>query len=256
MRISHSRFSMYLRCGEQYRRRYVEKETIPPGIALIRGRSVHKGIELDNRHKLEAGKGISKKDLIAIADSEFTKTLKAEGVFFSREERGQRRKLIGVGRDNTVKLTGLYSEEMAPLITPKQVEMKFEMPCGEHTLTGRIDNVDIEDALRDTKTANKRKSQGEVDSMDQLTFYAIAYEYLFGAPPKKIVIDTLVCSKVAKYDPIVTARSRDDITMLIRRIYAVIGGMERGVYLPSDPTKWNCSPRWCGYYETCKYRSP
>ena len=256
MRISYSRLNCYLRCGEQYRRRYIEKEIIPPGIALIRGISVHKGVELNNRYKLEKGKDIIKKDLIAITDSEFSKTLKAEGVFFSREEISQKKKLIGAGRDDTVKLTGLYSDEVAPLIMPKKIEMKFEMPCEEHTLTGRIDNIDAEDALRDTKTANKKKNQNEVDCSDQLTFYALAHEYLFGKPPTKIVMDTLVCTKIAKYDPIITKRNHDDITMLIRRIYAVIEGMKKGVYLPSDPTKWQCNPRWCGYYETCKYRNP
>ena len=39
--LSPSQMGMYCRCGEQYRRRYIEKEIIPPGFALIKGGSVH-----------------------------------------------------------------------------------------------------------------------------------------------------------------------------------------------------------------------
>lgn len=184
MHISYSRLSMYLRCGEQYRRRYLEKEIIPPGIALIRGISVHKGVELNNRYKLEKGKDIIKKDLIAIADSEFTKTLKAEGIYIIREEKSRRKQIIGEGRDDTVKLTGLYSDEVAPLIMPKKIELEFEFPCENHIIRGRIDNIDEHDSLRDTKTANRKKTQREVDASDQFTLYALAHEYLFGTPPK------------------------------------------------------------------------
>lgn len=256
MHISQSRLFMYLKCGEQYRRRYEEHEIIPPGIAFIRGKSVHKGVELNNRYKLEKKKDISKKDLIKIADSEFSKIIKGEGIYLTKEEKTQRKTIVDKGRDDTTKLTGLYREEVAHLIMPKKIELEFEFPCEKHDITGRIDLIDEHDFLRDTKTANRRKNQKEVDASDQLTLYALAHEYLFGKPPKKIIMDTLVCTKVAKYDPIITERSHDDITMLIRRIYAAFEGMKKGVYLPCNPTNWFCSSRWCGYYETCKYRSP
>lgn len=256
MHISQSRLFMYLKCGEQYRRRYPEKEIMPPGIAFIRGKSVHKGIELNNRFKLKNKKDITKKELIKITDSEFSKIIKGEGIYLTKEEKIQRKTIIGKGRDDTTKLTGLYSEDVAPLIIPKEIELGFEFPCEKHKITGRIDIIDVQDALRDTKTASRRKNQKEVDASDQLTFYALAHEYLFGKPPKKIIMDTLVCTKVAKYDPIITKRSHDDITILIRRIYAAFDGMKKGVYLPTNPTNWWCDPKWCGYFETCKFRNP
>jgi len=254
--ISQSRLFTYLKCGEIYRRRYPEKEIIPPGIAATRGKSLHKGVELNNRFKLKNKKDISKKELIRITDSEFSKIIKGEGIYLTKEEKTQRKTIIGKGRDETVKLTGLYSEEVAPLIMPKKIELEFEIPCEEHLLTGRIDNIDIEDALRETKTANRRKNQKEVDASDQLTFYALAHNWLFNKPPKKIIMDNLVCTKVAKYDPIETTRNYQDMTILIRRIYAAFDGMKKGVYLPTNPVNWWCDPKWCGYYETCKFRNP
>jgi len=247
---------MYLKCGEQYRRRYPEKEIIPPGIAFIREKSVHKGVELNNRFKLENKKDIIKKDLIRIADSEFSKIIKGEGIYLTKEEKTQRKTIVDKGRDDTTKLTGLYSEEVAPLIEPNKIELEFEFPCENHNITGRIDLIDKHGSLRDTKTASRRKNQKEVDASDQLTLYALAYEFLSGSPPAKIIMDTLVCTKIAKYDSIVTVRNHDDITILIRRIYAVFEGMKKGVYLPTNPVNWWCDPKWCGYYESCKFRNP
>ena len=49
--ISPSQIDMFSRCGEQYRRRYIEKDRLPPGVAMIRGRGVHEGVAENMRQK-------------------------------------------------------------------------------------------------------------------------------------------------------------------------------------------------------------
>lgn len=254
MKISNSRLGMYLRCGEQYRRRYEEKEIIPPGVALIRGSSVHKGAEENNKYKLAQGKDISKKDLVDIAVSEFNKIVR-DGVYLTREEKTQKKKIIGEGKDDTAKLTGLFSDEVAPTVQPEKIELPFEIPYDKHFLTGRIDLI-IKKGFRELKTSNKKKNQREVDETDQLTIYSLAYEFLFGKPPEKIIMDVLVNTKIVKYEPMETIRTYDDMNLFLRRVNTVFLGIQKGVFLPCNPMDWICSERWCGFYNTCKYRNP
>ena len=57
--VSASQLSMYCKCGEQYRRRYVEGEIVPPGVALVSGKSVHKAREIDLKHKMATGEDLA-----------------------------------------------------------------------------------------------------------------------------------------------------------------------------------------------------
>jgi len=129
MRISYSRLSMYLRCGEQYRRRYIEKEVIPPGIALIRGISVHKGAEENNRYKLATKKDKKKSDILGIVSDTFDQKLK-DGIWLTKEEKSRKGQIIGDGKDDAIKLAGLYCDETAPAIMPDKIELPFEVPLG------------------------------------------------------------------------------------------------------------------------------
>ena len=254
MRINQSRMNMHLRCGEQDRRRYEEGEIIPPGIALIRGSSVHKGAEENNKHILASGKEIKKVDLIKLVRNEFSKRIKAEGIYLTKEEKFQKKTVIENGKNEAMALTGVFADEVSPTIEPVKIEMPFEIEFKENILHGRIDLVDKK-GLRDLKTSNKKKNQGEVDDSDQLSMYTLGYKFLFGKMPKTILMDVLVATKTPKYQPLTTKRTLKDIDVFLRRLYAVIEGIKKGVFLPTKPENWWCGEKWCGYYSTCKYRS-
>ena len=51
--ISFSSLSMFLKCGEQFRRRYECNEIIPPSASLARGTCGHKSLEANFRQKIE-----------------------------------------------------------------------------------------------------------------------------------------------------------------------------------------------------------
>ena len=42
--VSSTRMGMLSRCGEQFRRRYVEHDIVPPGVALIVGSAVDRSV--------------------------------------------------------------------------------------------------------------------------------------------------------------------------------------------------------------------
>src|SRR5580700_2286114 len=69
--LSPTQLEMFSRCGEQYRRRYIEHEIIPPGIAMAKGKGFHAGAEHNMRQKLETGVDLSVAEIVDVAVTSF-----------------------------------------------------------------------------------------------------------------------------------------------------------------------------------------
>src|SRR5207247_1670695 len=69
--IDFSSVDTYLRCPEQWRRRYILGERRPPGVALIEGTSHHTAMEADNKNKIAKGKQLKASDLTEIFREKF-----------------------------------------------------------------------------------------------------------------------------------------------------------------------------------------
>lgn len=256
--ISPSQLDMYFRCGEQYRRRYVNQEKLPPGIALIKGSSVHVAAEANHKQKIESHEDLPVDDLKEIAASEFENRYRTDGLMMTEEERGVGlRNILGGGKDSAVKLTGVYAERIAPTIQPAFVEEWVRIPLlgYTHDLNGRIDVIDDRGAVRDLKTASARKNQAEVDNSDQLTYYHVAVEKLTGKPPAKVQLDVVIETRAGKLDSQVLESTRDhnDRQVLANKLGAMLQGIKAEVFLPATPGHWCCSPKFCGYWQTCPY---
>ena len=85
-RLSVSQLDMFARCGEQYRRRYIEGEIVPPGIAARIGTGVHKAAETNWREKMRTGRDMPLDAVQDCAAEAYHKALQ-DGVFFRSEER-------------------------------------------------------------------------------------------------------------------------------------------------------------------------
>src|SRR5688572_33095123 len=53
--LSFSQLDMLSKCGEQYRRRYVLGERLPPGVAMIVGGAVDKSVNANMTNKKDSG---------------------------------------------------------------------------------------------------------------------------------------------------------------------------------------------------------
>jgi hypothetical protein len=84
--ISPSQMDMFFRCGEQYRRRYVLGEIVPPGVALVKGSAVHKAAEVNYRQKVETHVDLALSDLTDAAATDVTHRVAAEGLMLTPEE--------------------------------------------------------------------------------------------------------------------------------------------------------------------------
>lgn len=254
--ISPSQIESYTRCGEAYRRRYIEGERIPPGVALVRGSSLHKGAEVNFVQKIRSRQDMRPDDIIGVAVHTFENKVKNEGIWLSPEEQtvGEK-KIIGAGKDATVRLTRLFATDLAPRVQPKEVEIehRIELPNSSHDLLGRLDLVDENDAIDDLKTSAKKACPEDVDKNTQLTFYALTFQNKYKKPPTEIRYSQLVDTKEPQVNVVKTTRTRADFEALVNRINAVIRGVNAGIFTPAMPGSWWCSPKFCGYWATCAY---
>lgn len=252
--ISQTMINQFYRCPEQFRRRWIEKEIIPPGIAARRGTAVHKAAAVNHLQKIASKTDLPLGDLQDAARDEYVRVVKEEGIFIPREQVPSTKKLLGEGLDAAVSLTELYHRDLAPLIQPIIAEERQSADVGLGVeLQGTIDVVTWDKGLLDIKTADKSKNQNEAHNSLQLTFYSGLYLARFGDWPEKISLEILINTKEPKLQTLETTRGEDDWKNLISRIQAMLAQIETGLFPPCDPTAWICSPKWCGYYYSCKY---
>lgn len=253
--ISASQLTMYEKCGEQYRRRYIENEKIPPGIAMVKGIGVHDGARGNYRQKIESHQDLPSTEIVEMAVAAYEKSI-ANGVMMTPDEKETgESNVIAAGKDSVVTLTNLFSNEVAPAYQPAWVEEKQRLILTEasHDLMAVMDMATVDELVTDLKTTGKKKNQDEADQSEQLSFYALVYRALTGKLPRAVRLDVLIEKKTPEYQILDSIRTDVDLTVLLRRINTMLDGLKKGVFIPAQATAWQCNPRWCGYYLTCPY---
>jgi len=254
--VSPSALDMYLRCGEQYRRRYVLGEKIPPGVALVKGGAVHKAAEVNFRQKVASHVDLPASEMLEAAAAHVDATVKAEGLLLGPDE--AQRGVAAVKDeivDRAVVLTELFARRVAPAVQPALVEqfVTIELPGHERDLLGRLDVVDVGDRIRDLKTGARRKTQNDVDRSDQLTYYDAAFRKLTGRAPAGVTMDVLLDQKRPDVQTLHSDRSDTDRQVFLNRLNAMLAGVKAGSFPPAPLGAWCCSPKWCGYWHSCSY---
>ena len=254
--LSWSSISMAMRCGEQFRRRYVLGERRPPGIAMIVGSSVHRSVEHNMSSVIDVGEHIGRGEAADIARDAIDERLVKDGVVLTDDEKSRGFDVIkGEAKDKSINLSLVHYDDAAPAIAPVTVERKWRIESDdlEYDLVGRLD-IETKGGIRDTKTSGKSPNQQTVDSMDQFTMYSIAFQVLNNRWPETLVADYLIALKASsKYMPIETVRTQANADALFRRITAVQHAIKSESFVPADRGWWGCDPRYCGYYSDCPY---
>lgn len=257
--VSYSQLALFERCGEAYRRRYIERERIPPGVAAIRGRAVHGAAELNHRQKIASGADLPLGDLADAAATAFDKARAAEGVLLTPEEQSiGADSVLGRAKDRAVKLTGLYAQRVAPSIQPALVEerVRIMLPDAPVDLLGVLDVATADRRVKDLKTSSRTKTQAEADQSLQLSLYALAYRAHTGSDAAGLDMEVLVDTTTPKHQQLSTARGRRDYLVLVARLNAFLRARDAGIFPPAPIGDWSCSDRWCGFARTCPYYTP
>jgi hypothetical protein len=246
------------RCGIQWQRTsghlfdvWPEKEIMPPGIALVTGIAVHDGVERNMMAKKEGGKPADRKMIQQWTADRFDKE-SAAPLMLSEDEALHVGKSLGKAKDMAVVLVTLHYDQVAPKITPTEVEWKWvvDLPNYPFDLAGRVDIV-AGNTIRDTKTNKYRPNIYSPQTL-QFKTYCMARKVVTGTRPTKCHADYLVktawpkamtesCKPVAAWDDDVMARI-DAATKLIE---AVRAGHQ--AFAPAHPDAWWCASTYCGF---------
>lgn len=264
LHVSH--LNMLAKCGIQFQRRYGKtfgvgpvNEIIAPATALAIGSSVHDSVELNLTRKME-GEETSLDHVQAVARDSFFECWE-DGILLSVDESANTDKAKGSAVDLSVALAGLHFAEVAPGIQPIAVEKPFviKLPDLPVDLAGRIDIVEANDELRDTKTIAKTPSANENISF-QNRMYSQAHFLETGRLPTKFSNDYLVKTKTPKAVTLTLIPTEEFIKPLIARIERAVEIIEsvkagRQAFAPAQEDSWVCSAKYCGYAKTCKFWS-
>ena len=243
--ISHTQIAMLLRCGEEYRRTYVEGQPRPLAPALIVGQVYHKTIEFGFNARLTDGTELSMPEIRQVAQDGWAMAVAGAEIAW---DGGKPEEL----RDQVANLAALYWEQVAVAIKPMAVEMRFEVdvPQVDVPLVGIIDLVDGE-TLVDHKTANRAWSQNRAERDLQACAYLYARWRQTGEQASQFRFDVAVKSGKPRIQQLATSRTERQLRWYERLLQAAWGQIQAGVFVP-NPTAWNCSARYCPFWSDCQ----
>ena len=253
--FSASQLAMLSRCGEQWRRRYIEKEKAPPAIAMLKGTALHHGAEVNFKQKIQTHSDLPKDEIIENAVDKLEMAFRDDVQFTKEEQKIGHKKLLNQTTAEVVRLATAHADEQAPDYQPLKVEQEFRVVMDEcdYDLLGYIDLIDDENRVIDLKTSKMKPKKGLADESIQLTGYA-AYQVTQGVYPVKVRLDVLTANKKGVTRTTVdSVRDANDLKTLGRRIDMAAEAINAGVFMPAIPGSWWCSNTWCGYWDTCPY---
>ncbi len=255
--LSPSSIETFCQCPERWRRRYIEKERIPPGIAMLRGTGFHGGAAVNFRQKVESHQDLPARDIIDASVAALETRIESDGILYTDEE-SQRNPLavIAEARDDTALMAEVHAKKQAPDYQPVLVEQRIRIviPEATHDLLGYLDLLDDRHRVPDFKTGKKKRTQDDGDTSVALTYYAAAVQSQTGRPVTEVRLDQVVQQQRGVVRHVITStRGPADFAALAARINAVLFAINAGNFPPAPPGAWWCSERWCGYWSTCPY---
>lgn len=255
--VSPSQLDMYEKCGEQWRRRYVLKEKIPPGIAMLRGSSVHVGAEINFKQKIETHQDLPTKDIVEASVESFDSNSR-NGVSFTEEEmRIGTKKVVGKEKDVVAKSAQVLGDEVVKHYQPAFVEKLHRISLSkERDLVVKLDVATVKDEIMDVKTG-RRMSEADARQSVQMNIYGIAYHGITGKTPQSLIHENLVAPLTptgeVKRNPLRTSLRPQNVDATIRRLNSFLTGLEAGFFKPAPQGAWWCSTKYCGYAWTCPF---
>jgi hypothetical protein len=212
------------------------------------------GANYNFRQKVESKEDRPHKEVVDVAVADFESASEKTDFTLSDEERSAGKVIsIGKGKDSTAQMARVMMEAIAPKYQPvaTEEEILIDLPTSSHNLKGIID-VRTDKKVVEIKTGNRAWTQARVETEFQLDFYELGYRSQLGEDPQEVVVENLV-QKASGITPVaIPRRGRADHGAAIARINRVLQGIALGSYMPAPTGSWYCSPKYCGYYNTCK----
>lgn len=257
--FSFSQYNAYKICGEAYRRKYLDKVPWNGNNFTLRGSSVHKGVEIALKRKIERKLNpelapISLEEGIANVGADYDQ--RSLGVEDWGDDKPKEL------RAKVIQLYTLYHQTVLPTINPVGVETFFAEKVGGVPMTGYIDLLTEDPAVslgpvsksddaptkfvvHDLKTAKAKWSEDDVEKNPQLTLYAM----VTGTP--HISVDQLLLTKESRFVAMTATRTAQHAAVFTEDLVEVVESIKRGDFPKTSIDNWSCGPR-CQYWKDCR----
>lgn len=259
--LSASSIGTYSRCGEAWRRRYVEGDIVAPTAALAQGKAFHHAAAINMKQKIDTKTDMTVDDAQDVATDNARLELEDSDVT-------ERDKSLVV--DKVALMAAGHIELQAPTVMPIEVEKQFRIETNlSRDFIGYIDvvgNVLDGDKFGDHKInqpvvvdwKTSKKSPNKFDAVEsiQLTGYAATEMADRGITEIGVRLDHIILTpkgKQAKRRVLDSTRDGQDVKALAHRLVQINQAIDADVYPPAPVGSWQCSPKWCGYFNSCKY---
>lgn len=253
--LSTSAVGLFLRCGEAWRRRYMEGHIIRPKAAMVIGTGVHEGAQVNFRQKIESHDDLPAGQIIEASVAALESRVEKEGIQLEGKSLAD---TVGEAKDIAAVVATHHAAFTAPAYQPTMVErqVRLELPKCSRDLVGVVDLVDDKSRVIDFKTTGRRKNQQEADESLQLTTYAVLHHKATGKLPESMILDVTMRpdkKHVVKRETFETTRDKEDIKILAATLSVVNDAIDKGSFAPAPQGSWWCSDKWCGYHAECPF---
>ena len=250
--LSVTSVTLFMRCPEKWRRRYLEREYEPAGGGLIAGGAAHAAEAQHYGTVIETGDGLATADVLDLFADEWRARVEREDrIDWGRGETEQTARSAGEGALRA------YHTLIAPTVQPVSVERAFTLrfPGAEWDFTGFMDLEEADDAVSDLKVVKRRMAQSDADGDLQATAY-LAARRAEDNPAREFRFHTAIKNRTPTAEVVSTSRTDAQLDGLLDRLVAVAAEMawrvEMDVWDGAPPGAWWCG-RFCGYWRSCPF---
>lgn len=272
--LSHSSYSKFLLCPDDWRRHYLLGQRTPPSGHMFLGARVDDALSTYHRHLLACGERLTLDQLQDAYRDHWTHELAEEqskrGVHWDHELDEAEAFTMGLHA------LALTVRELLPVLgrpVAVQRELNYTLAPGlEWTIQGFLDLETLRPsddrggepvpAIVDYKVKNTLHSQAKADHDPQVGLY-LAGRWLAGQPAEHFCFAQIgkpgKKRKTMSTAFVVTRRSTRELRAMLVRIaqaasqiaalYERYGPDEPWGF--ADPSGWKCSQRYCGHYTRC-----
>jgi hypothetical protein len=271
--LSHSSYSKFLLCPDDWRRHYLLGERTPPSGHMFLGARVDDALSTYYRHLLACGERLTLDQLQDAYRDHWTHELAAEqaqrGVRWDSELDEEHAFTMGL-QALALTLTELVPQLGRPLAVQRELDYALA-PGLEWTIQGFLDletlrpgddGRELVPAIVDYKVKTTLHSQAKADHDPQAGLY-LAGRWLAGQPAEQFCFAQIgkpgKKRKTMSTSLVVTRRSVGELRAMLVRIaqaasqihalYTRFGPDEPWGF--ADPSGWKCSTRYCGHYARC-----
>ena len=256
--LSVSQVTQFLKCGEAYKRKYVDNEITASSAFMVQGRGVHKAAEalhlsmiggstISTEQMCDIYSDLHEKEMAEVPDVEQDPgVLKDEGISMTKNYRaGALGEIVDLD-------TGQRYPQVNPIAAEKVVRVVLRPEESEPVPFMGVIDLEEEANIADIKTKKRMASQQDTDNSIQLTLYA----YITGKP--SVRLDQLVKAnktRPTRYVRTSSVRTRKEALHVLDVVAEVADDIAAGRFRKTSPENWWCSEKSCPYWTTCRGRN-